>query len=101
MTTTIIILKALQAETEISETELESIIAKTNQARANAVAIPDWATWTEAEALAWHDEHIASPLPFSNLAEANAWAADLENENRAVVRMVLALRDGVFPNLPE
>lgn len=72
---------------------------RAEQARQRILAIPDWATWTEDEALAWHDENIAAPVPFANLSEANAWAEKLKVENRALVRMVLALRDRVFPDL--
>ncbi|KAA3644569.1 MAG: hypothetical protein DWQ07_14210 [Chloroflexi bacterium] len=68
-------------------------------AESNAAAIPNWSTWMEAEALAWHDTNIAGALPLANLSEANALLEKLENENRALVRLVLAIRNKVFPGL--
>lgn len=61
--------------------------------------IPGWATWSTDEALAWHDANIGDVLPVANLTEANAVLEKLAQENRALVQMVLALRDATWPNL--
>lgn len=68
-------------------------------AKVQASAIPNWATWTEAEALAWHDTNIANALPVANLAAANVVLDRLATENRALVRMVIALRNQVWSDL--
>lgn len=64
-------------------------------------AIPNWASWDETTALNWHDTNIAANLPVANLTEANAVLADLETENRALVRMVIAMRNKLWPHLQE
>lgn len=93
--------------TRIALSDTEAIAAydaiwQTQQdAATDAAAIPNWATWTEAEALAWHDTNIDGQLPVSNLTEANAVLADMENELRALVRMVVALRNDTWPGLQE
>jgi hypothetical protein len=81
------------------------------EAAETAVAnIPGWATWTEAEALAWHDTNITTPLSnVPTVTTANAVAVlqgivDLLRdytavEDRAQVQMLLALRNKIWPNL--
>ncbi len=48
--------------------------------------IPNWATWTEAEALAWFD---------ANVTDFDSARTVL----RALVRIVLAMRNRLWPNL--
>lgn len=48
--------------------------------------IPNWATWTEAEALAWFDANVTD-------------AATAIQVERALVRIVLAMRNKLWPNL--
>lgn len=63
--------------------------------------IPAWATWTEEEALNWHDTNLSDTVidGIGNLAEAKIILKKISTENRAIVRMLLALRDKIFPNL--
>lgn len=68
-------------------------------AKTQAAAIPSWASWTEAEALAWHDTNITNALPVANLAAANTVLDKLATENRALIRMVIALRNQLYPDL--
>lgn len=77
--------------------------AETVQANAKVQAqnIPNWASWTEAEALAWHDANIANALPVANLSSANTVLARLEQENRALIRMVIALRNQAWSDLQD
>jgi len=70
-------------------------------ALSQAASIPQWAHWTEAQALAWHDENIAARLPISNLSQANAVLAAMNTELRALVRLYVALRNRFFPGLQE
>lgn len=68
-------------------------------AEAQAAAIPQWASWTEAQALDWHNTNITTQLPVANLTAANTVLQKLDAENRALIRMVLALRNKIWPNL--
>lgn len=76
--------------------------ARKAAAKTTAAAIPSWATWTEAQALAWLDGHVSSTQvsAISSLAEAKAVLADMATLNRALVRLVVALRDHSWPELP-
>ena len=56
------------------------------QARTNVANIPGWATYTEAQALAWIDTNV------TDLASA-------KRALRAMARMLVALRDAQWPNL--
>lgn len=83
-------------------------------ALAQAKNIPGWATWDESQALDWHDTNVKTPIDdlqasiagITSLAtalpvlEEMRLAMDkMETENRAVVRMIIALRNKSFPNL--
>lgn len=80
-------------------TEQAAVATVQANAKTQAAAIPSWASWTEAEALAWHDANIATQLPVANLAAANTVLAKMEQENRALIRMVIALRNQLYPDL--
>ena len=79
--------------------ERDAIQTIENNARSQAQNIPAWASWTETEALNWHDTNIAAKLPVASLTEANVLLTVLETENRALVRMVIAIRNKIFPDL--
>ena len=85
-------------------------------AEVKLVAIPGWSTWTEQEALDWYTANVTdlidaipdvdglSPTAYANNAQAiaaqtqgiiNAQALVIRN----MTRMLLALRNKVFPNL--
>jgi hypothetical protein len=81
-------------------TEQQALAVQAN-AKTQAAAIPNWATWTEAQALAWHDTNITNAIPVANLAAANVVLDKLATENRALVRMVIALRNKLYPDLQE
>jgi hypothetical protein len=71
--------------------------------------IPGWATWTEAEALAWHDTNIRDPIEDAptvtsqNAVQVLQGVVDMlrimEDENRALVQIALAMRNKLWPNL--
>ena len=67
----------------ISPTVEEQREQDAEQAVAN---IPNWATWTEAEALVWFDANVV------DLASARTVL-------RALVQIVLAMRNKLWPNL--
>lgn len=88
---------------------------KLNAAK-TARAIPSWATWTQAEAEAWATTNIATPLATARtslpatltLATARAAFVVLLNIldkmwalQKANVQMTLAIRDEIWPDLPE
>ena len=66
-----------------------------------AGAIPNWATWNEAEVLAWVDANAGDLLPVGSLAEANVVLGNVEAWMRAMSRMIVALRDTNYPGLSE
>lgn len=80
---------------------LAAQVAVETGAQTQAGAIPNWATWDESTALTWHDTNIGGLLPVANLAEANTVLANLETENRALVRLIIALRNQAWPGLQE
>jgi len=86
------------------------------QAEADAAAIPEWAMWTEEQALEWFNTNIAdllAEIPDINGLTAdtyrnNAQAIDAQYQdifaglvamNRALARLVIALRNERWPNL--
>ena len=86
------------------------------EAEAQVATVPGWAHWTEAEALAWFTENIADPLDTvpdvdgltTTQYRANAQAIDAQWQDvitaqaaaiRGLARMVLALRNKLWPNL--
>jgi hypothetical protein len=79
------------------------------QAASDASAIPAWANYTIAEALAWHDANIRNPIIAAPTVTAgNAVAVlqamvdmlkQLETENRAIIQMLIALRNKTWPGL--
>lgn len=75
--------------------------ARKTAAKTTAAAIPAWAAFTEAQALAWLDAHVSSTQvnAITTLAEAKAVLADMATLNRALVRLVVALRDHAWPEL--
>lgn len=90
--------------------------ARKAQASKTARAIPSRATWTQAEADAWATTNIATPLANARtslpatltLATARAAFVVLLNIldkmwqlQKANAQMTLALRDEVWPDLPE
>lgn len=80
-------------------TDYAAIVAE--GALSQAAAIPQWAHWTMAQALDWHDTNITNHLPISNLSQANAVLAAMNMELRALVRLCVALRNRFFTGLQE
>jgi hypothetical protein len=69
-------------------------------AKAQAAAIPNWATWTAEQALTWHDANVKAPIDAATtLAQAKAAMQKLEAENRALIQMIVAMRNQLWPGL--
>lgn len=66
-------------------TQAQTAVVKAS-AKTAAAAIPNWATWNEAQTTAWIDANV------TDLASAKTVL-------RAMARMVIALRNDVFPDL--
>jgi hypothetical protein len=102
-----------------STSQTASIVAakaRMAQASKTARAIPSWALWTQAEADAWATTNIATPLANARtslpatltLATARAAFVVLLNIldkmwilQKANAQMTLAMRDEIWPDLPE
>ena len=85
--------------------------------RARAVAaettvanIPGWATWTEEQALAWYETNIGEPIDNAPevVTSQNAVAIlqgvvnllrEMNNLERAQIKLDLAIRNKLWPNL--
>ena len=57
-------------------------------AKAQAGGVPNWATWDEATALAWFDANVTT-------------AADALPVMRAMIRLLVALRNETWPDLQD
>ena len=69
--------------------EIDDIALIEDDAKQRLKAIPNWATWTEEQAVEWFTTHI------NNLAIPD----DVKSLLADYGRMLLALRDKTFPNL--
>ena len=72
-------------------------------AETNAKNIPSWSTWSEADALSWIDSHISNTQidAIGSLADAKVVMKDQSQVMRAMVRMMIALRNRNFPGITE
>ena len=91
-----------EQQAEAGRAALEAAdVAKQEAAKVGAKNIPGWALWTEQEALDW----LAARLSDAQVDALNVPAAAkqlLKDQNtvlRALVRMVVALRDHSWPDL--
>ena len=66
---------------------------------AQIAAVPGWAHWTVEQAGQWHTSNISNLLPVGNLAEANTLLANVDTELRAMSRMLIAMRNKLWPEL--
>ena len=76
-----------------------------------AANIPNWATWTEAQVLAWFATNVDTPLAATipatiTLVQARSILASLQTimqamatADEAKARMIVALRNKTWPNL--
>jgi hypothetical protein len=92
-----------------------AVISRSDNSRQNAKNIPNWATWDEATAQAWGETNIGTPLAQGRtnlpvtLTLATTRLAILQiitildamwTMQWALARMVIALRDKQWPDLP-
>lgn len=79
----------------------ETVASVQANAKAQAAAIPNWASWTEEEVLTWFDTNITNALPAANLAGANVVLGRMATAQRAMARMIVALRNAQYPDLQD
>jgi len=82
----------------------ETVLAAIEAGAENqAAAIPNFASWTEAEMLTWIDTNIGDiPIDaITNLAEAKALMKKQATAIRAITRFTVAFRNKLFPALQD
>lgn len=80
-----------------------SIRNRLNAAKPFAKSIPNWATWTQEQLQTWWNNNLADAIVDGFSIPAGVKAM-LKAQNAAILRegqMLIALRDAVFPDLPE
>jgi len=81
-----------------------------DEAEADVSSIPGWATWTEAEALAWYETNIGEPIDNApaTVTSQNAVAVlqgvvnilkQFNTLEGAEIMMLIAARNKLWPNL--
>ena len=106
---------AIQAVIDVHEPDPLYFPEDVERARAAAAEttvanLPGWATWTEEQALAWYETNVGEPI--DNAPEAvtsqNAVAVlqgvvnllrEMNNLERAQIKLDLAIRNKLWPNL--
>ena len=66
-------------------------------------AIPNWATWAQADWATFYNANLSQTqiTAITSLAEAKLMIAKQNTVLDAIVKMVLALRDNIWPDLPD
>ena len=84
--------------------------ARAAAAETTVANIPGWATWTEEQALAWYETNIGEPIDNAPevVTSQNAVAIlqgvvnllrEMNNLERAQIKLDLAIRNKLWPNL--
>lgn len=95
-----------EQEADVAESIINPAVYRRDHARVAANNIPNWATWTEAQVLAWFaaniDTPLAAPIPANPMSVQQirgtlvALVAIIDAQNtaqKAMARMIVALRD--------
>ena len=96
--------QAGQALTVIeAHTGIDTIQQRLDAAEAHARAIPTWATWDETQALDWWEANLSDGQVdlIANLADAKVMLKKQNSAIRAMARLLIAMRDRLWPHLPE
>lgn len=74
--------------------------AKQRNARTAALNIPDWVNWTEEQVLDWFATNVDTPLSGTPTnAQVLSAVRSMRTAQKAMARMIVALRDDTWPNL--
>jgi hypothetical protein len=88
-------------------------VARKNNARADAKAIPNWVSWSETDALTWLATNIGTPLDtpipatitLTNIRPVLVNIVNVMKKQYALEqaqsRMLIALRDEIWPSLQD
>jgi hypothetical protein len=73
------------------------------EAKVTAKAVPNWATWTQMQWAAYRDANVSSTQinAITSLADAKAMLNKMAVVLDSLAKMEIALRDQVWPDLPE
>ena len=77
--------------------------ARLAAAKPYAKSIPNWSTWTQAQLLTWWNANLADSL-VDGFAIPAGVKSMLKAQNAAILRiaqMEIALRDNIWPDLPD
>jgi hypothetical protein len=88
-------------EVELYNSVASPVKYKENKAKDNVLLIPDWATWTEAEIIAWWDANL-SAAQVATVVNIVTTQAMMTKQNKAIkdlARLIVNLRDGTWPDL--
>lgn len=82
---------------------INSITERHDAAERQVRNIPGWATWSEADALAWWNANLSDAQvdAIGNLADAESMLKKQNAGFKAMARLLIAIRDRLFPGLPE
>jgi len=72
-------------------------------AKTTAKNIPNWATWTQEQWATWRDANISAAqiTAIGSLADAKVMLGRMATVLDSLAKMEIALRDQVWPDLPE
>lgn len=78
-------------------------LARLTDARITAKSIPNWATWSQQDWAAWRDANVSATQinAIGSLADAKAMLNKLAVVLDSLAQMEIALRDQIWPDLPE
>lgn len=96
--------QAVQAQTVLdAHNGIDPIVQRYNAAESNVRNVPSWATWTEAQTLDWWNTNLSDAQvdAVTSLADAKVLMKKQNAGIKSMARMLIAIRDRVFPNVPE
>ncbi len=96
--------QAPQAQTVVdAHTGVDTILQRWQGARATAQQIPNWATWTQQDWATWRDANVSATQinAIVTLVDARPILLKMAQVLDGLAKMELALRDQIFPELPE
>lgn len=91
-----------EATTQFKQ-QTAQIFNRFDQSKTNAANIPNWATWTQAEWTAFFDTNLSDAQAelVTNITTAKVMIKRQNEVINAMAKMLMALRDETWPDLPE
>jgi hypothetical protein len=98
-------LQAAQAQTVIDAHDgIDTVLLRRESAKTVAKAIPTWSGWTQAQFQTWCDNNLMSDAAVDASTLSAALKTNIKANNaftRNAGKMLIALRDQVWADLPE